>query len=209
MFYLYRKTHNKTGLMYLGYTKTDPFKYKGSGLYWKRHIKLYGNDVTTEILYESDDIDDISEIGKHYSKIWDVVNSTQYANLCEEDGNKLYGNANPNFRGHPHTTETKIKISENSARTHSGKYGVMHPSYGHQPQKNWQRDLEKAWNSTRGKPSWNSGVQIGPMSDDHKEKISQALSGVKKELLSCPYCGKVGGKPALVRWHFDNCKEKT
>ena len=47
---LYIKTHNKTGLKYFGKTKQDPFTYKGSGLYWKRHIEKYGYDVNTEIL---------------------------------------------------------------------------------------------------------------------------------------------------------------
>lgn len=47
---LYVKTHNKTGLKYLGYTKRDPFKYKGSGYCWVPHIRKHGNDVSTEIL---------------------------------------------------------------------------------------------------------------------------------------------------------------
>ena len=43
MFYLYIKTHSKTGLKYLGYTqKKDPFSYTGSGTYWKRHLKKHG-----------------------------------------------------------------------------------------------------------------------------------------------------------------------
>ena len=37
--YLYVKTHNKSGLKYLGKTIQNPFKYKGSGTYWLRHIK--------------------------------------------------------------------------------------------------------------------------------------------------------------------------
>ena len=50
IYHLYIKTHNKTGLKYLGKTSYDPFKYKGSGTYWKRHIKKHGDDVITEIL---------------------------------------------------------------------------------------------------------------------------------------------------------------
>jgi hypothetical protein len=36
---LYKKTHRKTGLKYLGYTSRDPFSYTGSGKYWSRHLK--------------------------------------------------------------------------------------------------------------------------------------------------------------------------
>jgi len=25
---------------------------------------------------------------------------------------------------------------------------------------------------------------------------------------TCPYCGKVGSRPNMVRWHFENCKHK-
>jgi hypothetical protein len=42
---LYKKTHRKTGLKYLGYTSQDPFRYIGSGKYWCRHLKLHGNEI--------------------------------------------------------------------------------------------------------------------------------------------------------------------
>ena len=40
---------------YLGKTIHDPFKYRGSGLIWKRHLKKHGydsNDIETFILHE-------------------------------------------------------------------------------------------------------------------------------------------------------------
>ena len=41
--YLYLKTHNKTGLKYLGQTSNpDPHRYAGSGTYWKRHLGVHG-----------------------------------------------------------------------------------------------------------------------------------------------------------------------
>ena len=32
--------------------------------------------------------------------------------------------------------------------------------------------------------------------------------GRKQEIISCPHCGKSGGKNAMTRWHFANCKSK-
>ena len=29
-----------------------------------------------------------------------------------------------------------------------------------------------------------------------------------KEKVVCPHCGKIGGKPVMYRYHFDNCKNK-
>lgn len=48
--YLYLKTHNTTGLKYLGKTVKDPSTYKGSGLHWTRHLAKHGNDVNTEAI---------------------------------------------------------------------------------------------------------------------------------------------------------------
>jgi hypothetical protein len=38
--------------------------------------------------------------------------------------------------------------------------------------------------------------------------MSLAKKGNPKEKVICPYCGKEGGKPAMARYHFNNCKEK-
>ena len=31
-------------------------------------------------------------------------------------------------------------------------------------------------------------------------------SGYKQDIIECPYCGKLGGKGLMRRWHFENCK---
>jgi hypothetical protein len=85
--YLYKKTHNVTGLKYLGKTVSkDPFSYPGSGIHWKRHLNKHGNDVTTEILKECETEQDLIYWGKYYSKLWNIVNSKEWANLIEEAG---------------------------------------------------------------------------------------------------------------------------
>lgn len=85
--YLYVKTHNKTGLKYLGKTsQPNPFAYKGSGKYWRLHLKKHGNDVSTEILFESNDNDEIKRVGLYYSHLWNIVDSNDWANLKPESG---------------------------------------------------------------------------------------------------------------------------
>lgn len=209
MFYLYLKTHNKTGLKYLGYTKNDPVKYRGSGLYWTRHIKEYGNDAATEILFQSASIDDISREGKIYSDKWDVVNSDQFANLCEEDGNRLFGKANINFRGHPQTPETRDKISKNNGRGNLGKSGVNHPAHGHKVPFHVYENVNAMIAKNRSDGPWNRGKTGLPHSEETKEKMKAAASKNPKPTVKCPTCGKTGGKPAMIRFHFDNCKERT
>lgn len=104
IYYLYVKTHRKTGLKYLGYTShKDPFKYPGSGKYWKLHLKVHGNEHGTEILLESTSKEEISTLGKYYSLLWNIVDSDQWANLKIEEGDGAATGANnhmkrPEFR---------------------------------------------------------------------------------------------------------------
>ena len=87
MIYLYKKTHNKTGLQYLGKTLSkDPYKYPGSGVYWTNHLNKHGDDVSTEILRECKTEKELVKWGQHYSKLYNVVESKDWANLTEEAG---------------------------------------------------------------------------------------------------------------------------
>ena len=43
---------------------------------------------------------------------------------------------------------------------------------------------------------------------NQKNAVKLALQGKPKQQVTCPHCNKVGGKPAMMRFHFDNCKEK-
>lgn len=85
---LYIKTHNKTGLKYLGHTKQDPSIYPGSGVRWKQHLRKHGNDVTTEVLVECETEAEIKRWGLYYSNLWNVVESEEWANLMPEEGQK-------------------------------------------------------------------------------------------------------------------------
>jgi hypothetical protein len=101
--YLYLKTHNKTGLKYLGKTIRNPYTYNGSGKYWLRHIKKHGCDINTQVLLETNDPEEIKKVGLRYSEEWDVVNSDQFANLMNETG---AGGHNPNA----YTEEARNKL---------------------------------------------------------------------------------------------------
>lgn len=84
--YLYVKTHKKTGLKYLGKTVQDPFKYVGSGVYWKRHLKKHGKEHDTYILQKCYSNESLITWGCYYSKLWSVTKSKKWANLKDEEG---------------------------------------------------------------------------------------------------------------------------
>lgn len=86
MYYLYLKTHNETGLKYLGQTSQDPLKYRGSGNRWINHIKKHGNNVNTQVILQTNDVDDLRDTGLFFSKLWNIVESNDFANLIIESG---------------------------------------------------------------------------------------------------------------------------
>lgn len=87
MIYLYVKTHNKTGLKYFGKTtKKDPYKYKGSGIYWKKHLQKHGVDFSTEIIGCFEDEEECKKVALEFSEKYNIVESEEWANLIEENG---------------------------------------------------------------------------------------------------------------------------
>lgn len=108
--YLMIKTHNKTGLKYLCKTATNNkrycFYYLGSGTYWKRHLKLHGRDVSTEIIEECNTSGELIQKGIYWSEKLDVVKSELYANLVPEKGD-----GGPTMLGRKITPEQKLKQS--------------------------------------------------------------------------------------------------
>jgi hypothetical protein len=83
---LYIKTHQITGLKYLGQTSKNPITYLGSGHYWLRHLKTHGKKIDTQILCETTDKNKIKELGTYYSNLWQVTESANWANLKPETG---------------------------------------------------------------------------------------------------------------------------
>ena len=103
IYYLYVKTHNITGLKYLGKTTKDPYKYLGSGIDWCKHLKQYGKNITTEIIKVCETHEEFSYWGRYYSKLWNIVcgqddfGNRIWANRIPETGGGLgvFGDANP------------------------------------------------------------------------------------------------------------------
>jgi hypothetical protein len=86
MFYLYVKTHNKTGLKYLGKTEQDPFVYLGSGKRWLNHLKVHGIDISTEIIFQTEDKNLFKQTAVYYSNLFNIVESNDWANILPEEG---------------------------------------------------------------------------------------------------------------------------
>jgi hypothetical protein len=111
--YLYIKQHSITGLKYFGKTTcSDPYKYQGSGSYWKKHCKKHGKEHVIT-LWISDLYTDTSivDVALHFSIENEIVNSKEWANLILENG--LDG-APAGHDGHIFSEKEKEKISISS-----------------------------------------------------------------------------------------------
>ena len=86
MIYLYLKTHNITGLKYLGKTINDPYSYSGSGTDWIPHLKEHGDDVDTVVLFQTEDKVEFRKVATRYSEELNIVESEEFANRMPEQG---------------------------------------------------------------------------------------------------------------------------
>lgn len=63
-------------------------------------------------------------------------------------------------------------------------------------------DQKKAYSAKRSELA---KAQFANLSDEQKAIISKRHSEMQVRL-QCPHCGKIGIKPNMNRWHFNNCK---
>ena len=88
--YLLVKEHLDTGLKYLCKRVASSFseceKYKGSGVYWRKHLKKYGNNVKTYCIFVTENKEEFRKVAKKYSEKYNVTYSNEWANLCDEQG---------------------------------------------------------------------------------------------------------------------------
>jgi hypothetical protein len=229
------------GLMYLGKTDRNPYEYIGSGVKWIRKIRKYKykkKDIETWILHETNSEEDLKKFGKYYSKLFDVVNSKNWANLKDEDG--IGGSSGL-------SDKQRLIISKKISESSKNKKKVKCPHcniIGHiSNMKAWHFDNCKKHverekikcphclktGNARNMKRWHfdncpefTGIKRegrvfsdqhklnmkNPKSEAHKESIRLASIGKIYKKIECPHCKKYVGSNNAKRWHFDNCKSK-
>jgi hypothetical protein len=68
-------------------------------------------------------------------------------------------------------------------------------------------------NGMYGKTPWNKGLKCPPITEEQKKKQSETMKAKKDHITKlyvvCPHCSKQGRKVPMIRWHFDNCRQKS
>lgn len=168
MIYLYLKTHNKTGLKYLGKTKNNPYTYRGSGKRWLSHLKVHGNDVTTEILRLCETNDEVREWGLKYSKQWNIVDDNSFANLTEERGD-----GGPTFRSTVINAAVSHKLVEHNKNL-SKEYKTKRASNA----------AKSLWAKIAIDPSLKSRITLA------RKQQKNPMQGKKQKRACCVFCKK-------------------
>jgi uncharacterized protein YdbL (DUF1318 family) len=171
--WLYIKQHRITGLKYFGKTTQDPYRYKGSGIYWKRHLEKFGNDVSTTWVKLFETQEELTKYALSFSNDKDIVNSKEWANLKPEDGLDG-GNMKGVNAGITRSAETKKLLSDINSKPNIERYGIEKAS----------EIARKKSKSTKGKKLTTehkinlSNARLGiQFSEEHCENISKAKKG--------------------------------
>lgn len=163
--FLYIKQHSITGLKYFGKTVKDPYKYKGSGKHWARHIKKHGTEHI-ETLWVSEPYTDsnvISDFALAFSKDHNIVESKDWANQISENG--LDGGGN---KGISPSAESKQKMSAAKLGKTTWNKGI--PRSDETKQKISDAKKGKP-TGKKGIPSGRKGIPTGPHSAETKHKM--------------------------------------
>jgi group I intron endonuclease len=169
--------------------------YFGSGLVIKEAIKKYGKEnFKKEILKEFDSEDGARNYERELISELNAIESDDYYNL-------VGGGYGGGVKGRIISDETKKKISDSLL--------------GHKNYKPSEEHKKKLSEKFKGRISPMKGKTQNKVT---KQKISEvtklrwekgeltSYTGYKHEIIKCPYCDKTGGKGAMKRWHFENCK---
>lgn len=213
--YLMVKRHRNTGLMYFCKTSNrDPLKYRGSGSYWKKHLKIHGKDVDTLWYQLFDSEEELVEFALFFSEFNDIVSAVDtrgkkiWANEIPENG--LQGGQNKGLpspqkgvpTGRPSVWKGKSR-PDHSEKMKGRKFTEEHSLKISQALKNHKRTVEHS----RAISDAKKGIP--------NPKVSLALTGrpghnkgKKLKTYLCEHCGLETSRGNITRWHGNNCKKK-
>ena len=164
--YLYLKTHNKTGLKYLGKTTQNPYQYKGSGVRWLKHLEKHGDDIKTQILFETKSSEEFKKIALEYSDKLDIVKSREYANVVDETGEG--GSVFPQLK----------ETNEKRSKTLMGHEGYWKgKSQSQESNKKRSESMKNVTRSEEWKQKISKSMKGKQKSESHKEKLRENLKG--------------------------------
>ena len=156
----------------------------------------------------------IAEYGRQSNGSGILTNITSGGTGLGGENNPMFGRVG-GMAGKKHTKESLAKMSESQKGrilTDEHKANMRKPKseVGRLAIAEAQRKLkESGYRPSEESNAKRSTTLLGRViTDEHANKIAEALRGKAKAKVTCPHCLKVGGAGLMQRWHFDNCKLK-
>lgn len=229
------------GYWYLGKTETDNYEdYLGSGTVWNNHLRKNNynkSDIHTTIIFETNDFEQLKEMGLYYSKHFDVVNNSDWANLINENGSggfskaaqiaggkiggKLSGkNHKKNGTGFFGMTEEKkfnrnSKVGKKLVVDNKGIFSLTKEEKSEACSKGGKNTMSsnkgEEIRALGGIASYINKKGLFGMGEEEKFKGSSKggknCKNVPKKTSKCEHCGLVAAGGMIARWHGKNCNQ--
>ena len=172
-------------------------------------IRKYGEDKFSIELVEKAKADTIVEREEHYIDAYDSYkngyNASPKSGGIHKHTNKAKKLMSEKATGRKQSKETQKKKSKRMKAWWDGLSEEERKEHAHHANKGRKHTTEFRENCReRRLGTTHSEETKQKMRDSHKGKLSSNLT----EDVACPHCGKIGRSNAMLRWHFDRCKER-
>lgn len=207
--YIHRRLDTNE-IFYVGKGKNNrAYSKKNRNNYWKNITK---DGYLVEILHK-----DLSESDAYLKEIELIENLKPVTNLTKggEGGNTF--ELLPNIDKEKFIEESKKRARrpgsgiECCAKIRKGQTKETCKALADMAEKH-SKTFSGEGNPMFGKSHWynktEDEIQIIKDKTSKSLKASYKDKPRKYEIVTCPHCGKSGGKPGLTRYHFNNCKNK-
>lgn len=203
------KQQVNTGFKYLCYTKKTGVEfenYKGSGLIWKRHLKKYGNNITTEVIYETEDYEQFKQYALAKSIELGVVESTEWANIKNETGDGGDTVSNKCWITDGETDRYWSRNQELPKGWTKGRTNCIFKDANKQKELSSRRDLNTFSNSlaaawAAGKFDKRDNAKCGVKGDKNPAKRQEVREAISEKMKSLPdeHFKDIGKKSGAAR----------
>lgn len=197
--YLYEVRCNLNGKIYVGVHRTKDLNdgYMGSGKVLGSAIKKYGVESFTKTILEY-----FESKEEMYSREKEIVTEEF---LARDD---TYNLRRGGTGGFDYINRVGLNDRSGVILTMQQRNNISDGRLKSVTDENRKAQSERMMGNIVG--IGNKG-NLKKRSDTHRQKISESA---KKNIylyhrVTCPHCGIVGAKNAMLRWHFDKCKMRV